>query len=411
MGEPLNITNKWVLPAQIVFVTFLAGLFLLPAIEIKSSLPKIQPDEFLLPLIALCCFLLPGKNTLWPLRTYGLIIAGMLFMVMLSMLVNSRLGNMRDAFEMIKLLKFALVIAFVALVVPHVRIRGWMKLALIASLFFNFLHYIDFMGFNQAVVSFYGSEVQIDTFGLNSLGQPDTKRIIGVVGNPNGNAILFLLFTAFFFPAKSGSPGSSIKEQVWFYLAVFGVLACQSRTGFITLLVIIPLGAWHYRYGRKQLMILVLLSAAMYLLLLWLGNVYIGSLASGKLMQSNSVRGRFEVWAMLWEMIKEKPLLGYAPNKDYFYANNIYAENEYILYLWRYGFLGLPFYILMLFWPAVRGWQTRMQPMGINLLLFALVMIIAALTNAPLSEPKNMMMFALFIGIWVSSHQREQPVL
>lgn len=408
MGQQLNVTtNRWVFPAQLVFIAFLAGLFLLPAIEISSSLPKVQPDEFLLPLIALCCFLLPGKQTLWPLRTYGLIIAGMLLFVMLSMLVNSRLGNMRDAFEMVKLLKFALVIAFTALIVPHVRIRLLLQLALIASLLFNLLHYIDFMGFNQAVVSHYGSEIQVDTFGLNSLGQPDTKRVLGVIGNPNGNAILFMFFAAFFFPAKN----ASWKEQCWFFLAVFGVLACQSRTAFITLLLIIPLGVWHYRYGWKQLLMLVLLIAALYSLLLLLGNLYISSLTSGKLMQSNAVRGRFEVWGMLWEMIKAKPLLGYGPFKDYFYTNNIYAENEYILYLWRYGFLGLPFYFLLLGWPAVRGWQTRMHPAGINLLLFAIVIAVSALTNTPLSEPKNMMMFALFIGIWVGTHQREQPAL
>lgn len=408
MGEQLNITtNRWVLPAQLVFITFLAGLFLLPAIEISSSLPKVQPDEFLLPLIALCCFLLPGKQTLWPLRTYGLIIAGMLLFVMLSMLVNSRLGNMRDAFEMVKLLKYALVIAFTALIVPHVRIRMLLQIALAASLLFNLLHYTDFMGFNQAVVSYYGAEVQVDTFGLNSLGQPDTKRILGVIGNPNGNAILFLFFATFFFPSKN----ASWKEQLWFFLAVFGVLACQSRTAFIALLLIVPLGVWHYRYGWKQLLLLVLLIAALYGLLLLLGNLYISSLTSGKLMQSNAVRGRFEVWGMLWEMIKAKPLLGYGPFKDYFYTNNIYPENEYILYLWRYGFLGLPFYFLLLCWPAVRGWQTRMHPTGINLLLFAIVIAVSALTNTPLSEPKNMMMFALFIGIWVGTHQRQQPAL
>lgn len=408
MGEQLNITtNRWVLPAQIVFIAFLAGLFLLPAIEIRSSLPKVQPDEFLLPLIALCCFLLPGKQTLWPLRTYGLIIAGMLLFVMLSMLVNSRLGNMRDAFEMVKLLKYALVIAFTALIVPHVRIRLLLQVALIASLIFNLLHYTDFMGFNQAVVSYYGAEVQVDTFGLNSLGQPDTKRILGVIGNPNGNAILFLFFATFFFPPKN----ASWKEQLWFFLAVFGVLACQSRTAFIALLLIVPLGVWHYRYGWKQLLLLVFLIAVLYSLLLLLGNLYISSLTSGKLMQSNAVRGRFEVWGMLWEMIKAKPLLGYGPFKDYFYTNNIYPENEYILYLWRYGFLGLPFYFLLLCWPAVRGWQTRMHPTGINLLLFAIVIAVSALTNTPLSEPKNMMMFALFIGIWVGTHQRQQPAL
>ncbi len=37
-------------------------------------------------------------------------------------------------------------------------------------------------------------------------------------------------------------------------------------------------------------------------------------------------------------------LLGYS--KEYFYEHQLYSENEYILMVWRYGIIGLAFFLM-----------------------------------------------------------------
>ena len=134
-----------------------------------------------------------------------------------------------------------------------------------------------------------------------------------------------------------------------------------------------------------------------------MGNIYLNSLV-GNMMKQHSFRSRLETWNILWEMIKQKPLLGYSPYKDYFYINNIYSENEYFLNAWRYGLLGLITYLMILWTSFFKAIKNCFSKSGFCLAMFTLVIAISALTNNPLSDTMIYMMFAFYAGLFFSDN-------
>ena len=127
-------------------------------------------------------------------------------------------------------------------------------------------------------------------------------------------------------------------------------------------------------------------------------NSYNNSLLDGTAFHSGSVRGRWESWELLWNMIIKHPIFGYGPNKNFFYVNRIYSENEYLLMTWRYGIIGLLFYLSIFTYPFIK-FIKKIEPYTIQAVLLILLMSISALTNNPLTE-KNMMLVYIFGMSW-----------
>src|SRR5690606_33780255 len=93
-------------------------------------------------------------------------------------------------------------------------------------------------------------------------------------------------------------------------------------------------------------------------------EIYLNTLFTNNMLENNSLKGRFEVWKELWKEIKMKPLFGYGPNKNYFYENEIYAESGFFLMAYRYGFVGLAFFIFALFYLFYQGIKYRANILG-----------------------------------------------
>lgn len=106
----------------------------------------------------------------------------------------------------------------------------------------------------------------------------------------------------------------------------------------------------------------------------------------------------------MWEMIKQKPVMGYSPYKDYFYNNNLYSENEYVLYTWRYGILGLISYISILWTSFYLSFKKRFFKHGFYLCMFTIVLAITAITNNPLCDTMIYMMYAFMAGLFFSDY-------
>lgn len=380
--------------------------FLLPSIQVFSGFPKIHLTDILLPFFLVVVLMNFRLEIISAAK--GFIIANCLLVLIaiVSIVVNHRISVLRDDFEVLKMIKFLIVFLFVMVTVQRIDFMKMLKIIFVLVLLFNFLHYIDFLGFNHFVVKYYGSDVQVDTFGLNSLGQPTTKRIIGTVGNPNNNAILFLFFVIFFFPEIK----STWKGRIYFLLAVFGMLACQSRTGFIAFGIVFLLGCISKKYNLKTAVLYLISFTAMFFILVLLGNLYLNSLA-GNIMQQHSIRSRLETWSLLWEMIKQKPLLGYAPYKEYFETNNIYSESEYFLYAWRYGLLGLGAYLLALLTGFYFSLKGKMNENGFRFSMFIIVILITAITNTPTSDTMILMMYAFCAGLFFQNQLQERKVV
>jgi hypothetical protein len=381
----------------ILLTTLLITAILLPPLLLIPGLPKCHSSEVLLPLLMISIGLNLCNKSIKRLR-YDLFIQGALAIVIIAALVfNHRLAQLRDWFEVFEVVKYALLFVFFSQFAHLIDVRKVFKGIFIALIAFNIFQYFDCFEFNSLVEIYYGSDIQVSTFGLNSLGLPDTKRLLGTLGNPNNNGILFLFFSIFFFPNRD----DKLFDSIFFLSALALLLMCQSRTTTVAFTAVFILGAFLKNLSIKQVFFYLTFFILIYLLLLTGGNSYLQTMSNNP-MKESSVKGRMETFDILSKMILKSPIIGHGPNKEFFDAHELNSDNEYILYTWRYGFLGLFIYLLWLFSLAFQGWKSRFTSEGVTLLLFILGICISSLTNSPLGNPYLLFLLAVSAGIFMN---------
>ncbi|MBU0969663.1 MAG: hypothetical protein KKC20_03405, partial [Proteobacteria bacterium] len=144
---------------------------------------------------------------------------------------------MRDYFEYYKLFKYAVIIAFGCLLLKEEALPGWGKLVLpiFGLLFaFNILNYLNLFNFNKWVMPFYTDSARLAGFGLDSLGRSAPKRLLGVMGNPNNNAILWSFFAVYFLSVKK-----NLWVNIFLLVSVTMVMLTGSKTAAIALLAML----------------------------------------------------------------------------------------------------------------------------------------------------------------------------
>lgn len=392
---------------------FLGGLILIsalmiPEVPLSMSLPKFQLVDFLLPFTVLIIIL---ERQRLKLHHLYFVLAAFVVYIPITMWVNNRIGATRDYFEVYKFIKFILLFTFFSLIDVREMLQKLIKPVFIVVVVFNILHYLEFPGINELIYNHYNGGLSIEFFGKDSIGNPTSKRIAGFMGNPNTNSIVFLLFAAYFFPF-----GFDKKKLYWFFSAVFMVFVCQSRTSLLAfaLSIIVLIFFQSSKLSVKQWLSLIGISVLLYALS-WAVVTESGALHSyssgmitGKALESTSLTGRYETWRYLFGMIQEKPLFGHGPDKDFFYDNEIYAENEYILYTWRYGILGLLLYGLLYLIPFLETlWKADYRTKTVGLFILS-IFLVSALTNNPFTEKNLMLCFAVSLGAFYSNAKFEK---
>jgi len=384
---------------KILFGGFIVcSVLFLPDLHLKSSWPAIQMIDFLLPFLAVYVFI-ERKQVQGKLLFIGIAVFALIMLV--SMAVNGRIFVIQDLFEVVKLIKFSLIVAFFTLVPVAAFGRTWLKPMFIALVGFNMLHFFNLFDFNHIIATYYNGGLHIEYFGLNSLKEPAVKRMVGLAGNPNINALVFLFFSIAFLPIKQRK-----NTFWWFFVAVLMVFLCQSRTAILDLgAILIVAGFLLKQHFTIRKWTILLLGISVVYLLSWAMttnffrySLYSNNLFNGHILQTGSARGRWEAWTLLGEMIFQKPLLGYGGNKAYFYSQKIYSENEYILMAWRYGIVGLMGYLLIYFLPLKAFFQAKKIEKTYPAFLCIVLMSVAALTNNPFVDRTIMVLFAAVIG-------------
>ena len=390
-------------------ISLIIGLFvfstlLLPEVMINSSFPKLQISDLLL-MPAFVLLFYNRSKVLWfsNVKFYVLwLLFGLIMLI--SLIVNERFFVLQDLFELYKLFKFLFFILFLSTLGSAANLEQILKVSFVGVILFNLLHYFDVLGFNEHFMSYYSAEVQWKTFGLNSVGETDTKRLLGTLGNPNTNSVLFLFFMFYFQPSKNAFK----LVDLFHFSAVLAFFACQSRTSLIALGVCVLFIIWtadrNWILFAKRAVVYFLLG-----MLVFVGDIcwsqkeskqnYLTTL-SGQAWKSKSIKGRMEVWGMLWGNIKEKPILGHSPNKDFFYSNNIYAESQYVLFAYRYGFVGLILFLIIGFYVLNMSYSAFKNKQNIVLFLFTLVFMISSFTNLPFNDSRLTMIYALAVAIF-----------
>lgn len=370
------------------------SLLLFPYLTIGSGLPAFQLVDFLLPIITIALFI-QRKQLKWEL-VYKVII-GFILYILFVILYNGRQNIVQDYFEIYKLVKFLLIILLFTLINFKQFFDYWLKPTFVLVVLGNLIHYFNLLEINPILEKYYDGGIHIQLFGLNSLGLPDMKRMVGFSGNPNINSLVFGFFTVLFFPKINKSPA----QYGWFFLATFMFFLCQSRTNFIALVLIaIFVFFWNRNQVRFNLTTVGILLGSFIISFFVSTNSYINLLFEKKIVHNSSLLGRFETWKYLWEMIKEKPIFGHAPYKEYFYERDLYAENEFILQAWRYGILGLIAFLTTLLIPLYSALKNKRSNYSFELILFIMLILVNCLTNTPFANPTVNVLLAILLGLY-----------
>lgn len=402
----------------LLFTGLLFSVLFVPFIKISNEF-FFSIEEFFVGLITLRIIFL---RFFW-VDKFVLLLALFSIYITFTILINSNRTVLREYFELYKYFKFGVLYVFA--IYYFIKYTNWsffdklINFSFILLILFNFLHYFDVYDFNKNITILYDSDQRdILVFGFNSIGLPAAKRIIGTMGNPNDNAILFLFFLAYY--QSKLKNWSTIQDKttiilqrinyLFFYLSLLMILMCQSRTGIIAAIVIYITGLILKKITMKQigidLLVVLLLIGIMY----GLDHISLQYLSNTKLNidQNTSITGRFEIWKKLLSEWMQQPVFGYGPNKNYMYQNNIYPENEYIFHLWRYGVIGLVLYCGLLWFLFIRYFRDKQTNY-----FFSLVVVfvsVCALTNNPLTNPKFLIIFALISGYSMSLYYQRNVI-
>ncbi len=387
----------------------LLDAFFIPDIRISSQLPAFQLTDFLLPIIGL---LLYPKLPLVRKEWWFLWIALFAGYMLLPIIINGRIKQWNDYFELYRVMKLGVIFLLFRLIQPkqlHPLIVG----SFMVLLLINVLHLYNVFNVNELLTYTYGDSIHFQLFGKDSLGNPAVKRMLGTMGNPNTNALLFLFFTVYFLPIEK-------KREQWvlWFTALFMVFLCQSRTSLIA--VIMVLGAMLFltkKDGVKAAVWKVVSSIGLYVLAtmdatsFFEHTSYSNSLMDGSALYSTSLRSRWESWGILWEMIKTKPLFGFGPYKSYFTAHQLYSENEYLLMWWRYGIFGLLFYLGIFLLPFWEMFRRKFDTHAGKAMIMIGVMLIVALTNNPLTERSISVLFIFILASGLPTSKAHEKTL
>lgn len=376
-----------------IVAILLVLLFLVPYLPVFERF-FISLEDLLMPVILLRWLSLRPN---WKQSLIGLtaLVAGY---IAFTIFWNGRHHNISNFFEIYKLMKYSLVVLYTKEVLHPdslYRYRHFMTFLALYLLVFNVLHYFDLFGFNDWMASYYDTDGRdIAFFGLNSLGQPGTKRLLGTMGNPNMNAIVLLLLLAYF---------AMIYKQmnIWLktvaVMLVVALLYCQSRTSLVVFPVFL-IAAWIWkRIDWRALLIcfgLIAVFIAYNSYLIPRSQSYVAN-TSMTLSQNSSVVGRTTKWNMIQEEIKHKPWLGHSPYKAYYYGKIKYVDSEYLLLVWRYGAIGAVLFLLFFTVPFY-----RIPFSDLHLYGFCLIIVgVASITSNPFSDQKIMLLMAIGAGV------------
>lgn len=334
----------------------------------------------------------------------SLILISFSIFIVFTIVINGHYKSLNEYFEVLKTVKFLIIFQFASSLFQqpntYKKIIKAIHLIFILSFIINILHYFDFFNFTRTFLIYYDPN-GIDTqyYGLNSIGEASAKRIIGTFGNPNENGIFFLFLTLFYSTQVKYS--AKVFTSFNFYALIASsimVVLTQSRTSMLVLAILFLLHLI-YHWKNKAYILVEIINVSFIAFILFSTNEsamdYINN-TSIVVTENSSVMGRMEVWKLLLNQWLEKPFFGYGPNKNYLYSNNIYPENEYIFFLWRYGIIGLAFFGYLLLQPFfMLGKSALKNEFAVGLFV---ILSVSALTNVPFFNPKFIFIIAISYG-------------
>ena len=253
-------------------------------------------------------------------------------------------------------------------------------------------------------------------------GSPGPKRMIGTMQNPNHNALLFLFFIIWYSPKKDWIT----KGKIFCFIALVMMVLCQSRTALIVFIVLLIANYIAERIPIKKVLIQSAIAISTILLIInadfilkgteWRNDdndktmSYAGKLMGDEIIESRSIKGRYEMWKALYEDIKAKPVFGHSPDKKYF--DNKHADNEYVAITYKYGIIGLSAYLLLYlipFFVACKMHKQSKSNYSKYMILAVILFSMTAIMNEPMYNIYDPILYITIMAILYWAKENKQP--
>lgn len=324
---------------------------LLPSFKLVSGLPHLRAEELLV--LLYLCFLPFGKQKLQLAKAsdLGKIIAALIASTVVSIIFAKLFlhyrFSFRDAFELVKPLKYYLIVLFIAnLNFTELTLKKLMQYFWVFSGLFilaGFLEYLNPGDFKELLLPYAPEKV--------AQARLASQRIMGLFGNPNYTGIFLMMvinlaFSFLIFPKNK--PRVTVLYLAIFSLAGMVLLLTMSRTALLATLIslgyIFFRSLVSYRVSKKQVVAVlgvVIIVVAVFLGLY--GEKFLWRFEEGvNLGTSTSFQAKLAFWKESLALIKQSPLFGWGPAKG---EMTTLVDNEYLLIMRRYGLAGLLIYL------------------------------------------------------------------
>ena len=372
-----------------VFLIF--SILFLPSFRVSSSL-SIRIED----LLFLFIFPITIFKRRFLINNQVLIVFFLAIIELFSIIINKNILYVSALWEPIKILKFIIFlnVFFKAFIKYSQRFIKIFEIFFVLIVFMNVIQYFNLFGFNNYIGRLYIPEIHLSVF----MERQDIKRLLGIMGNPNNNAILFSFFYALFMALYL-----SLRSKKYLYISLISflmVILCQSRTTFLALLFstfFIPFftgSKYEERYLKTILTSLIIVG---FIVIIYniLPISYLKSIKNMNIEEMSSWQKRIIVWNYILDNIKQQLILGTGGFKEFYYSKNIDIDSGYLWFLYNFGLISLLTYLIFLLYQIYISFKFRKLLFSYLNFSFLSIILITSITNAPFQEPRLNLIIAV----------------
>lgn len=357
----------------IVIYLMIFSIILTPDID-PGRIPSFRIEQIIVSLFFVHALIkvMLGKPVRINSYRFPLMFLGLAFFTVLSIFVGAQKGIRiipNDFFELYKIFVYlGIYLITDSLLLDHgdkLKVLNFMRICLVISVMISVQQYFNLFGLNEVYVPLIAPTQA--RFLINDYPFP---RVVGLTSNPNEYAIMpgigVIVSWAMY------SLDRNKRNLAFMAVFILGVLMTLSRSGFIFVAVGIVMYTILYffrctiRRSRSSLIIADRHSLEFITFALLMGAVMIIAfftivpeeltwrLIRGlNLSSDSSFQARLTNWVEHIDYFKMSPVFGLGPAKAIVYQAQ--ADNEWLLFLRRYGVVGCTYIALIFFVPFRRS--------------------------------------------------------
>jgi len=345
-------------------------------------------ENFVLPLVLVSMVALPKVKI-----PSGMVLVMLIYfsLTILTNIMNS-LGFSAYMFAF-RTIKYLLLFLFAANIYnsDFRIIDQTIKVVVLLTTFVVIIQLINPFGLADSIHSFYTSRSQ-DEFLVN-----DSRRILGVMKNPNDNAVFLLCLSAYF---MSSYYYFKNKSDIYFMIVCAGIIVlAQSRTTLIALGIMYIVLVLQYKLNWKLVIgvfsIILLSVISMY----FLKMNYLMELITDDPLDIPAFRGRFAAWNYMLEAWKGNEFFGIGPFADQMDEHRNAPDNEYLYVMACNGVVGLISFVAVIVYPIIVFWKHKKCTHALIAILIPVAFLFIAITNFTILNIRIGLIYFILLAI------------